>query len=108
VNHVRSLPRDGGDEDDEDGTVAEPRRVSLFSWSLGSTVVGPYLAVPGNQANIARVVILAGPFGTTPALTQFEPPPGVGRATWPLGVGKFRWCFGAGSGQRGMSRTAEC
>lgn len=89
VSHVRSLPRDGGDEDDQDGTVAERRLVSLFSWSLGSTVVGPYLAVPGNQANIARVVILAGPFGTTPALTQFEPPPGVGRATWPLGVGNF-------------------
>ena len=89
VNHVRSLSRGDEDEDDIDGTAAERRRVSLFSWSLGSTVVGPYLAVPGNQANIARVVMLAGPFGTTPALTQFEPPPGVGRATWPLGVGNF-------------------
>jgi pimeloyl-ACP methyl ester carboxylesterase len=89
VNHVRSLSRGGDEEDDEDGTAAERRRVSLFSWSLGSTVVGPYLAVPGNQADIARVVMLAGPFGTTPALTQFEPPPGVGRATWPLGVGNF-------------------
>ncbi len=85
VNHVRSLSRGG----DQHGTAAERRRVNLFSWSLGSTVVGPYLAVPGNQANIARVVMLAGPFGTTPALTQFEPPPGVGRATWPLGVGNF-------------------
>lgn len=89
VNHVRTLSRGGDEEGDEDGTAAERRRVSLFSWSLGSTVVGPYLAVPGNQANIARVVMLAGPFGTTPALTQSEPPPGVGRATWPLGVGNF-------------------
>ena len=89
VNHVRTLSRGDDEEGDEDGTAAERRRVSLFSWSLGSTVVGPYLAVPGNQANIARVVMLAGPFGTTPALTQFEPPPGVGRATWPLGVGNF-------------------
>ncbi len=88
VNHVLSLSRGGAEEDDADGTAAR-RLVSLFSWSLGSTVVGPYLAVPGNQANIARVVMLAGPFGTTPALTQFEPPPGVGRATWPLGVGNF-------------------
>jgi hypothetical protein len=85
VNHVLNLPR-RRDDDDQDGTR---RRVSLFSWSLGSTVVGPYLATPGKQANIERVVILAGPFGTTPALTEFEPPPGVGRATWPLGVGKF-------------------
>jgi pimeloyl-ACP methyl ester carboxylesterase len=89
VNHVLSLSHGGAEEDDVDGTAAERRRVNLFSWSLGSTVVGPYLAVPGNQANIARVVMLAGPFGTTPALTQFEPPPGVGRATWPLGVGNF-------------------
>ena len=58
MHHVRSLSRDGGDEVNEDGTAAERRRVSLFSWSLGSTVVGPYLAVPGNQANIAREVIL--------------------------------------------------
>jgi len=89
VNHVLNLSRGGAEEDDEDGMAAERQRVSLFSWSLGSTVVGPYLAVPGNQANIARVVMLAGPFGTTPALTQFEPPPGVGRATWPLGLGNF-------------------
>jgi pimeloyl-ACP methyl ester carboxylesterase len=89
VNHVRNLSRGGDEEGDEDGTAADRRRVSLFSWSLGSTLVGPYLAVPGNQANIARVVMLAGPFGTTPALTMFEPPPGVGRATWPLGVGNF-------------------
>lgn len=89
VNHVLSLSRGGAEEGDEDGTAAARRRVSLFSWSLGATVVGPYLAEPGNQANIARVVVLAGPFGTTPALTQFEPPPGVGRATWPLGVGSF-------------------
>jgi pimeloyl-ACP methyl ester carboxylesterase len=89
VNHVLSLSHGGADEEDQDGTAAARRRVSLFSWSLGSTVIGPYLAVPGNQANIARVVMLAGPFGTTPALTMFEPPPGVGRATWPLGVGNF-------------------
>jgi pimeloyl-ACP methyl ester carboxylesterase len=115
VKHVLSLSHGGAEEEGEDGTAAgrrratgrdrdhserpdrvarEPnphtrRRVSLFSWSLGSTVVGPYLAVPRNQANIARVVMLAGPFGTTPALTQLEPPPGVGRATWPLGVGNF-------------------
>jgi len=89
VNHVRSLSRGGDEEGDEDGTAAERRRVSLFSWSLGSTVVGPYLAVAGNQANIARVVMLAGPFGTTAALTELEPPPGVGRATWPLGIGNF-------------------
>ena len=85
VIHVLNLPR-RGDDDDQDGTR---RRVSLFSWSLGSTVVGPYLATPGKQANIERVVILAGPFGTTPAVTEFEPPPGAGRATWPLGVGNF-------------------
>jgi pimeloyl-ACP methyl ester carboxylesterase len=89
VNHVRSLSRGGDDEGDESGTAAERRRVSLFSWSLGSTIVGPYLATQGKQANIHRVVILAGPFGTTPALTEFEPPPGLGRARWPLGVGNF-------------------
>lgn len=89
VNHVLSFSRGGAEEDDEAGTAAARRRVSLFSWSLGSTVVGPYLAVPGNQANIDRVVMLAGPFGTTPALTQFEPPAGMGRATWPLGIGNF-------------------
>jgi pimeloyl-ACP methyl ester carboxylesterase len=89
VNHVLSLSRGDAEEDGDDGTGAEPHQVSLFSWSLGSTVVGPYLAIPENQANIARVVILAGPFGTSPALTQFEPPPGIGRATWPLGVGNF-------------------
>jgi pimeloyl-ACP methyl ester carboxylesterase len=87
VNHVRSLARD--DAEDQDSTTDPRRRLSLFSWSLGSTVVGPYLATLGKQANIDRVVILAGPFGTTPALTEFEPPPGVGRATWPLGLGNF-------------------
>jgi pimeloyl-ACP methyl ester carboxylesterase len=89
VDHVRSLSPGGNDEGDKNGTAAERRRVSLFSWSLGSTIVGPYLATPGTQAKILRVVILAGPFGTTPALTEFEPPPGVGRAKWPLGVGNF-------------------
>ncbi len=86
VNHVLTLPR----RRRETMMRWQPQhRVSLFSWSLGSTVVGPYLATPGKEANIERVVILAGPFGTTPALTEFEPPPGVGRATWPLGVGNF-------------------
>ena len=59
-------------------------KVSLFSWSMGGTTVGDYLAQPDKQHNVANAVFYSsGPFGL-PAEQPAPPYP-----TWPTGLGDF-------------------
>jgi pimeloyl-ACP methyl ester carboxylesterase len=59
-------------------------KVSLFSWSMGGTSVGDYLAQPDKQHNVANAVFYSsGPFGL-PAEQPAPPYP-----TWPTGLGDY-------------------
>jgi len=64
---------------------AARRKVNLLSWSLGGTIVGPYLARPDAQERVERAIIVSSGFGPTPALPLDESPPEL-RPTWPMGL----------------------
>ena len=65
--------------------LAPQRKVNLLSWSLGGTIVGPYLARPDAQERVERAIIVSSGFGPTPALPLQEPSPEL-RPTWPMGL----------------------